>query len=162
MLTTTASRREIVFGYFGGYTAEAAVQTGLIALVVFVVFHGENSGSLALVAALTMLTAFSAISLGLLLSSFARTEQQAMQLLPFVLVPQFILAGVLFPLDSLPGGLRAVSQAFPLTYSVQGLTDVMIRGKGLGDADVLTNVAALAAFTAVFLTLGVRSIRESH
>jgi ABC-2 type transport system permease protein len=161
MLSTAATRREVVFGYFGGYTAEAAVQTGLIALVVFLVFDAEHAGSVALVTLITLLTAVTAVSLGLLLSAFAKTEQQAMQMLPFVMVPQFILAGVLFPLDSLPDGLRAVSHALPMTYSVQALTDVMIRGHGLGEASVLLNMAALCAFVLGSLALGARTLREA-
>ncbi len=54
-----------------------------------------------------VLTALGAVSLGIFLSTFARTELQIIQFIPLVLVPQFLLSGVLFPVDSLPAGRPA-------------------------------------------------------
>jgi ABC-2 type transport system permease protein len=159
MLATSTSRLEVMLGFMTGYAAEALLQTVLVLIVAIVVLDVRHAGSLALIAVITLLTAIAALNLGMVLSAFAKTEPQAMQLLPFVLVPQFVLSGVLFPLHSLPDGLRGVSYALPLTYGVDALRDVMIRGLGPGDPSLLLNVGILAAFTAGFLALGARMLR---
>jgi ABC-2 type transport system permease protein len=159
MLSTSATRGEIIVGFMVGYGAEALLQTGLI-IVVVVALGAHHAGSLMLIALVTLITSIVALNLGMLLSAFARTEPQAMQMLPLILVPQFVLGGVLFPLDSLPGALRVVSHLMPMTYSVQALRDLMIRDFTLADSSVLWNLAVLVAFAAAFLWLAARTLGE--
>ena len=74
------------------------------------------------------------MSLGIFLSTFARTELQVVQFIPIVIVPQFLLSGVLFPISSLPEVLQPLVWLMPLTYAVDGLRQVLIAGADLGDA----------------------------
>ena len=71
-------------------------------------------------------------SLGILLSTFARTELQVVQFIPLVIVPQALLSGVLFPVSSMPDILQAIARVLPLTYATDGLRQVVIRGADLG------------------------------
>jgi ABC-2 type transport system permease protein len=161
MLATAVSRTEILAGYGIGYAAEAAVQTVLILGIAVLVFDAPNAGSLALVVLLTQVTAVAALTMGIALSALARNEQQAMQMMALIMVPQLVMSGVLFPLAALPQGLRVAAHAFPLTYAVDALRDVMIRGLGPTDPSVALNAFVLAAFAAVFVSLGARSLREA-
>ncbi len=71
------------------------------------------------------------MSLGIFLSTFARTELQVIQFIPLVIVPQFLLSGVLFPVGSLPSILQPLVAIMPLGYAVDGLRQVFIRGADL-------------------------------
>jgi ABC-2 type transport system permease protein len=160
LMATALRRTELVLGYILGYSIIALVQAASILVVAFLILRVHHAGDLGVVFALIVATALVAMNLGILLSSIARTEQQAMQMLPLTLVPQFILSGVLFPLDSLPDALRTVARFLPMTYSVSALREVMIRGQGLLEADVIRNLAVLLAFAALFLMLGARTLRR--
>ena len=78
-----------------------------------------------------LLLALGAVSLGIFLSTFARTELQIIQFIPIVLAPQFLLSGVLFPVSSLPDALKPLVSIMPLGYAVDGLRQVFIRGADL-------------------------------
>ena len=68
---------------------------------------------------------------GIFLSTFARTELQVIQFIPLVIVPQALLSGILWPTERLPDVLRAISDVLPLTYAVDGLREVMLKGSDL-------------------------------
>ena len=90
------------------------------------------AGSPLLAFLVVMLLALGAVSLGILLSTFARTELQVVQFIPLVIVPQALLSGVLFPVSSMPDLLQAIARVLPLTYATDGLRQVVIRGADLG------------------------------
>ena len=87
------------------------------------------AGSPLLAFLVVVLLALGAVSLGIFLSTFARTELQVIQFIPIVLVPQFLLSGVLFPVDSLPAILQPLVAIMPLGYAVDALRQVFIRGR---------------------------------
>ncbi len=106
--------------------------------------------------------AFSAVALlavisqapGMLLSSAARREAQAIQVLPFVVLP----AGIFWPVEAIPAWLRPLSCIVPPTYTLDACRTVMLKSWGIGkfrEGDFLAP-AIMAAF---FLTLAVLSLR---
>jgi ABC-2 type transport system permease protein len=149
-----------MLGYVLGYGVVALMQVLAVLFVAVVILRIHHTGDLGVVFLLTLVTSVGALSLGILLSAFARTEAEAMQMLPLVLVPQFVLGGVLFPLEDLPQALALVARFLPLTYSVSALDDVMIKGQGLLDAGVAGDLMILLAFAALFVLLGVRTLRR--
>jgi ABC-2 type transport system permease protein len=160
LMATALRRTELMLGYVLSYSAVALVQAGAILLVAFAVLRVHHAGNLGVVFLLTVATAVAALTLGFFLSGFAQTEAQAMQMLPLALVPQFVLSGVLFPLESLPEILRVLARFLPMTYSVSAMREVMIKDQGLLDAGVAGNLAVLLAFAAVFLVAGARSLKR--
>jgi ABC-2 type transport system permease protein len=88
------------------------------------------------------------MAIGLLLSAFARTEFQAVQFLPAVVLPQVLLCGLFAPRDAMIAPLRWLSDAFPLTYAVEGMQQVArsadVTGDLLVDLAVVTGCAILA------------------
>jgi ABC-2 type transport system permease protein len=64
------------------------------------------------------------VALGLLASAFARTEFQAVQFMPVIVLPQFFLCGLLVPRELMPDWLHAISNVLPLTYAVDALQEV--------------------------------------
>ena len=109
---------------------------------------------------LALLLALGAVNLGIFLSTFARTELQILQFIPIVIVPQGLLSGIFWPVDSLPAVLQPVARVLPLTYAVEALRDVMIRGHDLSAASVQLAIIVLAAIAALFVALAAATIRR--
>jgi len=101
-----------------------------------------------------------AVSLGIFLSTFARTELQILQFIPIVIVPQGLLGGFFWPIDQLPSLLQPVARILPVTYAIDGLRQVMIAGADLTSSAVLLDLGVLAAIAAVFVVLAAATIRR--
>jgi len=175
LLATPVTRAEIVLGYSLGFglfaTIQVVVLLGWTLLNVQVPAVGPLAafsvglavpvaGSPLLAFLVVMLLALGAVSLGILLSTFARTELQVIQFIPLVIVPQALLSGVLFPVSSMPEILQAIARVLPLTYATDGLRQVVIRGADLGYGALQVDLLVLAAFVAVFAVLASATIRR--
>ena len=101
-----------------------------------------------------------AVSLGIFLSTFARTELQILQFIPIVIVPQGLLGGFFWPIDQLPSLLQPVARILPVTYAIDGLRQVMIAGADLSSPQVLLDMGVLVAIAAIFVTLAAATIRR--
>ena len=175
LLATPITKPEIVLGYSLGFGIFATLQ--VIVLLTFVLMrldvpalgplpsftiglHVPIAGSPLLAFALALLLALGAVNLGIFLSTFARTELQILQFIPVVIVPQGLLSGIFWPVDSLPTVLQPVARVLPLTYAVEALRDVMIRGHDLSAAGVQLAIVVLAAIAALFVALAAATIRR--
>lgn len=175
LLATPVTRAEIVLGYSLGFGLFATLQ--VVLLTAFVLLHWEvpalgpvpafvvgldvpSAGSPILAFLLALVLAVGAVSLGIFLSTFARTEFQILQFIPIVIVPQGLLGGIFWPIDRLPELLQPIARLLPLTYAVEGLRAVMIRGAGLGDPVVLRDMAVLSGVALLFVVLAARTIRR--
>src|SRR5262249_30114886 len=94
-----------------------------------------------------------AVNLGIFLSTFARTELQVIQFIPLVIVPQGLLGGLLFPVNQLPDVLNVVAHALPLTYAIEGLREVVLKGADLSSTVVQTDLLVLAGIALFFIVL---------
>jgi ABC-2 type transport system permease protein len=160
LMVTPTTRAELVLGYVAGFGIFAVLQAMVILLVTIFVLQVEYAGSLALVLVLVVAVTVGAANLGIFLSTFARTELQAVQFIPIVIVPQGLLSGVIWPIDSFPRWLQGVAHLLPLTYSNEALRNVMIRGQGLLDAGVAVNFLALVGFAAFFVVIASATLRR--
>ena len=160
LMVTPTTRAELVLGYVAGFGIFAVLQAAVILLVTLFVLQVENAGNLALVLLLVVAVTVGAANLGIFLSTFARTELQAVQFIPIVIVPQGLLSGVIWPVDSFPRWLQGVAHVLPLTYSNEALRDVMIRGRGLLDPGVAVNFLALVGFAAFFVVIASLTLRR--
>jgi len=120
----------------------------------------DVAGSPLLAYLVVLLLALGAVSLGIFLSTFARTELQVIQFIPLVLAPQFLLSGVLFPIASLPAVLQPLVLLMPLRYAVDALRAVFIRGSDLTSTAVQVDVAVLAAIAVFFAAVASLTIRR--
>ena len=106
------------------------------------------AGSLALVVLVAVVGAVLGVALGLLASAFARSEFQAVQFMPVVVLPQFFLCGLLVPREQMAGWLQAVSDVLPLTYAVEALQEVgrspQPAGTMWADVGIVAGAALLA------------------
>ncbi len=160
LLVTPVTEPEIVFGYalafgvFGTIQAILLVAWGIVAFDIMIV------GSIALAVFVTALLAIASQAMGILLSAAARTEAQAVQFIPLIVLPVFLLSGIFWPIQAIPVWLQPVSYMLPPTYTVDALRSIMVRGWGI--AEVWPNVLALLVFIVVFLALATFSLRRKQ
>jgi ABC-2 type transport system permease protein len=157
---TPATEAEIVLGYELAFGIIAAVQGLLILTVATLVYHVLIIGPIWLAALLIILTAIDAQAIGILISAAAQREGQAVQFIPFIIFPVFLLSGIFVAVGSLPGWLRLFSYFLPPTWSIAAMRDVLLRGWGL--EHVWPNVLILTAFALVFTTLAILGLRRSR
>ncbi len=174
LLATPVRRLEIVVGYSVGFGIFALIQVALVMLFVLGTIHIDaigplpevnlglgvaSAGSPLLAFVITLLLAICAVNLGIFLSTFARTEFQILQFIPLVIVPQGLLSGIFWPTDSLPGVLQPIAWVMPMTYGIDGLREVLIKGSGIDawavQLDLLV-LAGIAIFLAALATLTIR------
>lgn len=160
LLISPLRRLELVAGYMLGFGLFALIQAFLVVLVSILVLRIHYHGQPALVLLVVALFALGAVNLGIFCSTFARTELQAIQFIPIVLVPQGLLSGLLFAVDALPRGLQVVAHLLPMTYAIDALRGIMIAGNRLGDAAMVRDVLVLGGFVLAFLVAGVLTLRE--
>jgi len=180
LLATPVTRFEIVSGYSLGFGTFATIQVVVLTLFIlnsiqvpsfgpfgdystpaFSIGLGvDSAGSPLLAFAIALLLSLGAVNLGIFLSTFARTELQVIQFIPLVIVPQALLSGILWPIARLPDVLQAIAHILPLTYAVEGLREVMLKGSDLTSSVVQTDLAVLAGIALFFVVLASGTIKR--
>jgi ABC-2 type transport system permease protein len=175
LLATPVSRAEIVVGYSLGFGFFATIQVAIVLAFVlgrldlpalgpvpaFAIGLGVKTAGNPLIAYLLVLVlGLGAVSLGIFLSTFARTELQILQFIPIVIVPQGLLGGFFWPIEQLPNLLQPVARILPVTYAIDGLRQVMIAGADLSSPQVLLDLGVLVGIAAVFVALAAATIRR--
>jgi ABC-2 type transport system permease protein len=175
LLATPVTRAEIVLGYGLGFGTFATIQVIVLTLFIlnsidvpaigplppFSIGLGvDSAGSPFLAFLIALLLSIGAVNLGIFLSTFARTELQVIQFIPLVIVPQGLLGGILFPTDQLPDVLNTVAHALPLTYAVEGLREVMLKGADLSSTVVQTDLLVLGGIALFFVALASGTIKR--
>src|SRR5262249_51412501 len=135
----------------------ALVQATVTVTVAVTLLHMRLQGHFAWLLVIVLLLALAALSLGMLLSAYARNEFQMFQMVPLVVLPQVLFAG-LVPIQGMPAGLRALGTVMPVTYAGHALRQVMLRGGGL--PDIAGDLAALAGFVVVFMAWNILALRK--
>ena len=175
LLATPVSRAEIVLGYSLGFGFFATLQVAIVMAFVlgrldipalgpvpeFAIGLGVRTAGNPLIAYLLVLVlGLGAVSLGIFLSTFARTELQILQFIPIVIVPQGLLGGFFWPIDQLPSLLQPIARILPVTYAIDGLRQVMIAGADLTSGQVLLDLGVLVGIAAFFVVLAAGTIRR--
>ncbi|MCJ1777951.1 ABC transporter permease [Mammaliicoccus sciuri] len=131
-LSSPIKKHEIILGYIIGYGAFAIIQTTLIVLYAIYVLQMVTEGNILLVFITNVLVSFIALTLGLLLSTFASSEFQMIQFIPLVVIPQVFFAGII-PVESMHKVLVYIAHIMPLYYAGDTIQNVMLRGYHLSD-----------------------------
>jgi ABC-2 type transport system permease protein len=124
LLTTPMGKLDLLFGYGIAFGLAAAVQAAVAAGAAYWLLDLDTAGSAGLVVLIAVVNAVLGVALGLFCSAFARTEFQAVQFMPVVVVPQILLCGLFVPRGQMAGWLQAISNALPLSYAVEALGQV--------------------------------------
>jgi len=157
LMASPIGRGDLIGGYALGFGVLAVVQ-GLVLTGVAVGLLGmEVAGPLWVVVLVAVLDAVLGSTLGLAASALARTEFQAVQLMPLFVFPQLITCGLFMPRDQMPAVLEAVSRVLPLTYGVDALQRL---AAGEGFADVRGDVLVIAGFIVGAVLVGATTLRR--
>jgi ABC-2 type transport system permease protein len=157
LLSTPIQESEMVGGYAIAFGAIGTVQALLVLLVGILVFKITVLGNVLLAFVVVALLAIVSQALGILLSNLAKREGQAVQFVPFIILPVFLLSGIFWPIQAIPVWLRPLSYLVPPTYAVDACRSIFLRGWGFGK--VWPDILALILFAALFLILATWSLR---
>jgi ABC-2 type transport system permease protein len=175
LLATPVTRAEIVLGYSLGFglvaTLQVAVLTAFVLMAIDVPALGpipaftiglgvESVGPPLLAFAIALLLSLGAVNLGIFLSTFARNEFQILQFIPLVIVPQGILGGIFWPIDKLPEILAPIARLMPMTYAVEGLRDVMLKGADVTSSTAQLDLVVLGGIALFFVVLASLTIKR--
>ncbi|WP_242670089.1 ABC transporter permease [Mycobacterium decipiens] len=124
ILTTPLRRFDLLAAYGTAFSIAAAAQATLACIVSFWLLGLDTAGNPLWVFVIAIINAVLGVGLGLLCSAFARTEFQAVQFMPVVIVPQLLLAGVIVPRSAMPNWLEWISNVMPASYALEALQQV--------------------------------------
>ena len=149
LLTTPLPRPALLLGYGAGFGLAAAAQATVTTAVGVGLLGLDTTGPVGWVVLIAVVDAVLGVALGLLCSAFARSEFQAVQFMPVVVLPQVFLCGLLVPRGQMAGWLQAVSDVLPLTYAVDALQEVGSHPAATGRMGLDLAVVAAAALLAL-------------
>ncbi len=128
------------------------IQSCLLLGSAILLFNMTIQGNVFLALGFIVLYAIGMQGLGTLLSTVARNEFQAIQLVPLVFVPFILLGGIFWPVEAMPPFIRPLSSVVPLTYAAEGLRSIVIRG--WGPVELWKDLTALVIFAVVMILAG--------
>jgi ABC-2 type transport system permease protein len=145
---------EIVVGKIAPYVAIGYLQMTIVLLVGWWVFRVPLRGEIGLLYACALVFIVASLAIGLLFSTLARTQQQAMQMSFFYLLPNVLLSGFMFPFEGMPDPAQWLAQTLPLTHFLRVVRRIMLQNAGLEDiVDELRWLGALLAVLLLAVTL---------
>jgi len=153
MLAAPTSRWSIIFGKVLAQTTRGLIQGIIILIMAIALFGVVVQGSIFLVFFLILLTVFSFVGLGILITSFSEREETATMVMMTLMFPMMFLSGVFFPIQQMPWYMQDLSGFLPLTYASSAMRKVMVLGADI--SDISTEIVILAAFGIVLLAIAV-------
>lgn len=157
LLSTPIRKWEIVVGYVIGFGIVTMIQSTIIAAYTIYVLGMMMEGSFFQLLLIILVLSFTALTLGILISSFANNELQMIQFIPVIIVPQVFFSG-LFNLETISDWLSWIGPVTPLYYAAEALRDVMVRGYGF--SDIYIEIAVLFGFAFLFIILNILTLRK--
>jgi ABC-2 type transport system permease protein len=151
LLVTPASPMELMIGKIVPYMLVALFDFLLVMVCGVYIFDVPFAGNPLLLTVLALAFMFLCLGVGLLVSTVSQTQQQAMQLAVFTLLPQILLSGFIFPLTAIPWGVRWVAYVAPLTYFLPIARGTFLRGEGLADLWMYAVILVVYAIVIVAL-----------
>jgi len=158
LLTTPLGKLDLLFGYGTAFGIAAAVQGSIASGVAYLFLDLKTAGNAGLVILIAVANAVLGVALGLLASAFARTEFQAVQFMPVFVIPQLLLCGLFVDRANMAGWLQAISDALPMSYSVEALQEVGRHADPTGT--LWTDLGIVVGCVVVALTLAAATLRR--
>ncbi|MFZ4386176.1 MAG: ABC transporter permease [Chloroflexota bacterium] len=159
LIVTPVSRWELLLGKLAPYLVVSFWNTGVILVLGYLVFGVEVIGSITLLMFLSAIFLTGSLGLGLLISAVSSTSAQAMQASLFTALPAFILSGFIFPTDSMPPLMRALGYLLPLTYFLQIIRGIAM--KGIGFMQLLDAIVPLTVLSVGIFLLSLTRFRKT-
>lgn len=158
LIATPVSRTELMVGKVSPYVIIGLLQTSVVLVLGTWLFGVPIAGTLTDVFGAAMLLIVANLALGLVISTRAGTQFQAMQITFFVFLPSILLSGFMFPYAGMPAAAQWLAELLPLTHFLRLIRGIMLRGAAL--AEMWQEAAALLVFAAVMMTLAILRFRK--
>jgi ABC-2 type transport system permease protein len=156
---TPFTRLELILGKILPYLAIGVFQLTLVVLLMRFVFAVPIAGSVAGLYASGLVFIAAVLGLGMLVSTVAKTQMQAMQMSFFFMLPFVFLSGYVFPIDGMPEVFQLVTYLIPARYFIEVIRGIVLRGAGF--ADLWQPVAALVVYTVLIVGVAVFRFRKT-
>lgn len=158
LIATPVSRSEMMVGKVLPYAAIGLLQTTLVLLLGTWLFEVPIRGSLLDVYLAAVLLVLANLALGLLISTRARSQFQAMQMTLFLFLPSILLSGFMFPFAGMPRPVQWLAEVLPLTHFLRLVRGIMLRGASLWE--LWPDALALLVFIVAMMTLAILRFRK--
>lgn len=156
LMTMPIRRADFVVGYALALGFAALLQTSLVATYAILALDLQVAGPTWMLLGVSVLSAVLGVTMGLAASSLARTEFQAVQFMPALIFPQFLLCGLLVPREDMPPAAEAISSLMPLSYAVDAVKEVAFTP----DPTIAFEVGIIGLFIVGLLLLGIATLRR--
>jgi ABC-2 type transport system permease protein len=153
LIATPVSPWELTLGKVLPFVAIGLVQVTIVLGLGALLWRVPVRGSLLELYGVALVFIVASLSLGILLSTLAKTQFQAMQMAFFTFLPQILLSGFMFPYAGMPWPAQWLAEIFPMTHFVRLIRGIMLRGAGL--SDLWPELVSLGVFTVVVLGFAV-------
>ena len=159
LIVTPIGKASLMLGKIVPFVVVGYVQMTVIMALGKLVFHIPTVGSLPLLYLLTVPFIVASLGVGLLVSTVARSQAQAMQLSFFFMLPNILLSGYIFPRMAMPLPAQWIGLLLPLTYYLSVLRGILL--KGVGMAELWRPTLALIGFATVLFAISVRRFSKT-
>ncbi|MBT3581915.1 ABC transporter permease [bacterium] len=158
LIVTPIKKSEILIGKILPYLLISFVDVLLICFIGVTVFNVPIKGSIILLLICSLVYIFACLSIGLFISTIAKTQIHAVFSSIFVFLPSFMLSGFMFPIEGMPGFIQPISKIIPLTYFNNILRGIFTKGIGL--KYLYPDLIFLLLFGLAMLTLGITRFKK--
>jgi ribosome-dependent ATPase len=158
LFVTPVGRAGLLLGKLVPYAVIGILEMLIVLTVMVYLFGIPIHGSLALLIALSSLFIVCALALGLLVSTLAKTQLEAMQFAFLLMLPTVLLSGFMFPRSEMPFPIYLASFAIPATYFLEILRGIILRGADF--FDLIPQVVGLSVCCVVVLALSLARFRK--
>jgi len=159
LMVTPVGRLGLMLGKIIPYAGLAIVEFTLVLVTAFFLFDLRVAGSLVALLLLTIPFVFASLALGMLISTVAKTQAQALQMTLLTMLPSILMSGFVFPRETMPGALYIASGAIPLTHFLQVLRGIIVRGASTWD--VLPSALWMTIIAVVLVVISTTRFRKS-
>lgn len=159
LIVTPIGKTSLMLGKLTPFVAVGYVQMTVVLGLGTLAFDVPIRGSLPLLYALSLVFIVASLGIGLLVSTVARSQLQAMQLSFFFMLPNILLSGYVFPRAAMPGPAQWLGGLLPLTWYLEILRGVLLKGVGL--QDLWQELLILIGFATVLLSISIRRFSKT-
>jgi ABC-2 type transport system permease protein len=159
LITTPVHSLEIMIGKLEPYVFVGLIQITIILGLGMTIFQVPFNGTLGNLVAVTLAFIGASLTLGLLISTIAKTQMQAMQMTVFILMPSILLSGFMFPYDAMPRPAQYIAEVLPATHFMRLIRGVFLRGAEV--SQLQGDMIWLLGFTVIMLAVATLRFRKT-
>lgn len=158
LIVTPISKMELMIGKIIPYVIIGFIDIVLALVLSIFWFKVPVAGSIALLLFFSVIFLFSALGIGLLISTVSKSQLQAMQLSMFMIMPNILLSGYMFPREAMPKIIQVISNVFPLTYFIKVLRGIILKENGF--SSLKNEFIILAVFGVAVLSIATLKFKK--